>query len=70
MKSFKNSHWSKSFQNDPPQWRLLSCWESQNRRSRFSEVRLGEHTKRNSTFHMMHHHTYEFYVRIPHLRKM
>lgn len=27
MKSLENSHWSPSFQNDPPQWRHPSCLE-------------------------------------------
>lgn len=36
----------------------------------FSGAKPGEHTKRNSTFHMMRHHTGEFSVRIPYLRKM
>lgn len=33
MTSLENSHWSQSFQNDPPQWRHLSCLESKLQKS-------------------------------------
>lgn len=50
----QDSHWSKSFQNDPPQWRHFPVWNHETEEIVFQEWRQETFWKQH--FSMMHHH--------------